>query len=184
MTSAKAYWFSGLSGSGKTTVATSLYTALRKHHAAVCMLDGDVMRCGLCKDLGFDKESRMENMRRIAEVTKLFLAVEIPVIAAFISPYKDGRELVRSILPQGAFLEIYLSTPLEECERRDPKGLYKQARRGDIAHFTGITSPYEVPENPEVVLNTALVPVDICVQRILCTRAGHPQPLGELYLVR
>ena len=172
MASPKIYWLTGLSGAGKTTIAEQLYKELRKTYPKVCMLDGDVMRLGLCRDLGFDEAARMENMRRIGEVVKLFCAVGVPVIAAFISPYQKGRDMVRHCVPSDAFIEVYVSTPLEECERRDPKGLYQRARRGEVKHFTGISAPYEVPLKPEVTLDTIRLDVDMCVQTILQANCG------------
>lgn len=163
----KVYWLTGLSGAGKTTIAEGLYKALRKTYPKVCILDGDVMRSGLCRDLGFDEASRTENMRRTGEVLKLFCAMGVPVVAAFISPYQRDRDKIRQCVPVGTFIEVYVATPLEECERRDPKGLYKRARTGEVKHFTGISAPYEVPLQPEVTLDTTHTDIDTCVRIIL-----------------
>lgn len=167
MTLPKVYWLTGLSGAGKSTIAVALTTALRERHGPVCLLDGDVVRRGLCRDLGFDAASRMENSRRMGEVARLFHLSGVPVVAAFISPFREGREAVRRCLPDGVFIEVYVATPLDECERRDPKGLYKKARRGEIPDFTGISAPYEAPEHPEVTLDTRVLDVAGCVAAIL-----------------
>jgi len=163
----RVYWLTGLSGAGKSTIAVALAAALRERQGPVCLLDGDVVRRGLCKDLGFDAASRMENARRMGEVAKLFHLSGVPVVAAFISPFREGREAVRRCLPAGIFIEVHVATPLEECERRDPKGLYKKARHGEIKDFTGISSPYEAPEQPEVRLDTRVLAVADCVAAIL-----------------
>ena len=148
-------WFTGLSGSGKSTLASSVEYELNKMGIHTYLLDGDVIRQGLNKDLGFNREDREENIRRIAEVTKLFTNAGIVVIAAFISPFKKDREFARSLYDQNKFIEVYVDCSLKECEERDVKGLYKKARAGEIADFTGITSPYEVPENPDIILDNS-----------------------------
>ena len=163
----KTFWLTGFSGAGKTTLAEALHAHLCAQGHKTCLLDGDILRKGLCRDLGFSPEDRLENMRRMAEVAKLLHMAGVWVVAAFISPARQGRDLVRKILPQGAFVEVHVSTPLAECERRDPKGLYKKARRGEIAHFTGISAPYEPPLNPEVVVDTTGQDVVQCVAQIL-----------------
>lgn len=163
----RVYWLTGFSGAGKSTIALKLEEALRQRCGHVCLLDGDIIRNGLCSDLGFDAASRMENMRRMGEVAKLFHLAGVPVIAAFISPFREGREMVRSCLPPDIFVEIHVATSLEECERRDPKGLYKKARSGELANFTGISSPYEEPEHPDLRLDTGVLDVAACVNAIL-----------------
>lgn len=160
-------WFTGLSGSGKSTVANALeqqLAALGKH---TMLLDGDNIRHGLNRDLGFTEADRVENIRRIGEVAKLMVDAGLIVIAAFISPYRAERELVKQLLPEGAFFEIYVSTPLGECEKRDVKGLYKKARKGQIPNFTGINAPYEEPEKPALVVDTSLHTVEYAVYVIL-----------------
>lgn len=160
-------WLTGLSGAGKSTVANELEENLHRMGVHTYLLDGDNVRHGLCKDLGFSDEDREENIRRIGEVSKLFADSGIMVITAFISPFKKDRELVRTILPEGEFVEIFVDAPLEVCEQRDPKALYKKARKGEIKSFTGIDSPYEAPEAPEVHVKTDKHSVSECVQRIL-----------------
>lgn len=147
-------WFTGLSGSGKSTIARRLEQLLleRGYHAYV--LDGDNVRFGLNKDLGFSPADRAENIRRIGEVARLFADGCVIAITAFISPYRADRDQVRAMLPAGDFLECFIDTPIEECEARDPKGLYAKARAGQIAEFTGISAPYEAPERPELVVST------------------------------
>ena len=148
-------WFTGLSGSGKSTLANAVNVALHKNGYSTYVLDGDNIRHGLCKDLGFSDLDREENIRRIGEVSKLFLDAGTIVLTAFISPFISDRKLVRELLEEGKFLEVFIDTSLEICEKRDPKGLYKKARAGDLKNFTGIDSSYEEPENPDLILNTS-----------------------------
>ena len=148
-------WFTGLSGSGKSTVATMLDLMLTEMGVHCYVLDGDNVRHNLNRDLGFSPEDRNENIRRIGEVGRLFTQAGIINLTAFISPYREDRDKNRRIQEDGDFIEVYVNTPLAECERRDPKGLYVKARAGTILEFTGISAPYEAPENPEVVLHTA-----------------------------
>jgi adenylyl-sulfate kinase len=147
-------WLTGLSGSGKSTIATELERELFASGKYAYVLDGDNMRHGLCSDLGFSADERKENIRRIGEVAKLFADAGLIVITAFISPYRSDREIVRRITPPGVFVEVYVNAPLEVCERRDPKGLYAKARAGEIKDFTGVSAPYEAPENPDIELPT------------------------------
>ncbi len=146
-------WLTGLSGSGKSTIANLLEKRLSESNHATYLLDGDNVRHGLCGDLGFDDKARVENIRRISEVSKLFVDAGLIVLTAFISPFKDDRAFCRSLLNEGEFIEVFVDTPIEVCEQRDPKGLYKKARSGDIKHFTGIDSAYEAPESPEIHLS-------------------------------
>lgn len=147
-----AIWFTGLSGSGKSTLAGLLEQKLQSENKHTYLLDGDNVRHGLCGDLGFSDKDRVENIRRISEVVKLFVDAGQIVLTAFISPFKTDREFCRNLLENSEFVEVFVDVPLEICEQRDPKGLYKKARAGDIKHFTGIDSPYEAPESPEVHL--------------------------------
>jgi adenylyl-sulfate kinase len=147
-------WFTGLSGSGKSTVANALEKELFARGHKTYLLDGDNVRHGLNSDLGFDDKSREENIRRIGEVAKLFLDAGLIVICSFISPFKKEREFVRSLVEDGEFIEVFVDTPIEICEQRDPKGLYRKARNGEISDFTGIDSVYERPEKAEVTLCT------------------------------
>lgn len=160
-------WFTGLSGSGKSTVAGALDQALyaKGHH--VYLLDGDNVRHGLNKDLGFSDNDRVENIRRIGEVAKLFADSGLIVTTAFISPFRADRDLVRELMTDGEFIEVHVDADLATCESRDPKGLYKKARAGEIPFFTGIDSPYEAPEKPELVINTANNSVEECVEQLL-----------------
>lgn len=159
-------WCTGLSGSGKSTVAKALEARLFAEGRAVYRLDGDNLRFGLNKNLGFSKEDRRENIRRVAEVAKLFNNAGITVVCSLISPMQIDRQRAREIIGDSSFIEVYLSTPLAECEKRDPHGLYKKARAGEIPEFTGISSPYEAPERPEVAIDTALESLDVCVEQI------------------
>jgi len=160
-------WLTGLSGSGKSTIANALEQRLVQLGRHTMLLDGDNIRHGLNKDLGFTEEDRIENIRRIGEVARLLTETGLIVITAFISPYRAEREMVRNLLPAGEFVEVYVSTSLEECERRDVKGLYKKARKGSIPNFTGISAPYEEPLSPGVTVDTSLVSVDKAVAMIL-----------------
>lgn len=160
-------WFTGLSGSGKSTVAVALERRLSAQGHLCRILDGDNVRCGINSDLGFSETDRRENIRRIAEVCKLFTSTGIITIAAFVSPTRELRRMASDIIGRDDFVEIYVSTPLEECERRDVKGLYAKARRGDIADFTGISAPFEAPEAPDIEIDTTNAAVDECVRRIM-----------------
>ncbi|EGR0230240.1 TPA: adenylyl-sulfate kinase [Vibrio vulnificus] len=145
-------WFTGLSGAGKSTVAGALENRLAEQGFHTYLLDGDNVRHGLCSDLGFSTQDRRENIRRIGELAKLMADAGLIVLTAFISPHRAERQLVRDLLPEGEFIEVFVNASLEVCEQRDPKGLYKKARAGEIANFTGIDSEYEVPLNPEIDL--------------------------------
>lgn len=160
-------WFTGLSGSGKSTLAGALEEKLFELDRHVYLLDGDNVRHGLNKDLGFSDSDRVENIRRIGEASKLFVDAGLIVLSAFISPFKQDREMVRSLFEEGEFIEVYMDTPLETCEQRDPKGLYKKARSGEIKHFTGIDSPYEAPEHPEIRIDSSEKDFDQSVEQIM-----------------
>ncbi|WP_288910379.1 adenylyl-sulfate kinase [uncultured Bacteroides sp.] len=160
-------WFTGLSGSGKSTIAIALERELHKRGLLCRILDGDNIRSGINNNLGFSEADRVENIRRIAEVSKLFIDTGIVTIAAFISPNNDIREMAANIIGKEDFLEIYVSTPLEECERRDVKGLYAKARRGEIKNFTGISAPFEAPVHPALTLDTSLLSLEESVNRLL-----------------
>ncbi|MFP6741662.1 MAG: adenylyl-sulfate kinase, partial [Alphaproteobacteria bacterium] len=163
-------WFTGFSGSGKSTLALEVEQRLFRKGYQVYVLDGDNVRGGLNANLGFSPEDRAENIRRVGEVAALFADAGFIVISAFISPYLSGRERARAAAENydpGGFHEIHIHADLEECERRDPKGLYKRARKGEIPDFTGISAPYEPPENPELVIDTSAENVDLCTQRIV-----------------
>lgn len=166
-------WFTGLSGSGKSTIANALDVALHNRGYHTFLLDGDNVRHGLCKDLGFSDEGRVENIRRIGEVSKLFADAGLIVLSAFISPFASDRRLVKKLFPAGEFIEVFMDTPLETCEDRDPKGLYEKARSGEIKHFTGIDSPYEAPVHPEVRLDTSRMSVDECVESLIVYLTEH-----------
>lgn len=160
-------WFTGLSASGKTTVATLVDQILTSRGVHCMILDGDNIRHGLNRDLGFSPEDRAENIRRIGEVAKLFGLAGIVTLVAFISPYRKDRDAVRAMHANGDFIEIYLDTPVEVCEARDPRGLYRKARAGEIADFTGISAPYEPPLKPELVLSTASETAEESAQRVV-----------------
>ena len=159
-------WFTGLSGSGKSTVASSLEKRLHDMGKLTYTLDGDNVRHGLNSDLGFSDEDRIENIRRIGEISKLFVDAGVITIATFVSPFREDRQKVRDLLEKD-FVEIYIDCPIEVCEKRDPKGIYKKARAGEIKHFTGIDSPYESPINPEIVVSTHLNTLDECVDKLV-----------------
>jgi bifunctional enzyme CysN/CysC len=152
-------WLTGLSGAGKSTLANELEKRLRARAVRSYLLDGDNVRHGLNSDLGFSTQDRVENIRRVAEVSKLMVDAGLVVITAFISPFRAERQLARSLMGEGEFVEVFVDTPLVVAEQRDPKGLYRKARRGELKHFTGIDSPYEKPENPDVVINTTSMSV-------------------------
>lgn len=168
-------WFTGLSGSGKSTIAAALeHKLLNQYHLHTALLDGDNLRSGLNSDLGFSEEDRRENVRRAGEVARLFYDAGLITLVALISPFREERQAIRNRFPQGAFWEIFVSCPLDVCQERDPKGLYKKAVKGEIGQFTGITSPYEEPVDPEVVLNTSQSTVEECVSFLVerLTKAG------------
>lgn len=160
-------WLTGLSGSGKSTLANALEQRLVELGVHSYILDGDNVRHGLNKDLGFRSEDRKENIRRIGEAAKLFVDAGILTITAFISPFREDRALARSLVEPGEFVEVYVQCPMEECEQRDPKGLYKKAREGLIPEFTGISSPYEEPVAPELTVPSHLLTVEESVDRII-----------------
>jgi len=166
-------WFTGLSGSGKSTIAHRVESMLVDRGVFAYVLDGDNIRHGLNSDLGFSPEEREENIRRIGEVARLFADSGAVVLTAFISPYRRDRERVRALLGQGEFVEVFVDTPLEICEARDPKGLYKKARAGEISNFTGINAPYEAPRSPEVHLETADLGVDEAAAKVVRYLATH-----------
>ena len=160
-------WFTGLSGSGKSTLAHAVEDYLHKTGISTFVLDGDNVRHGLSSDLSFSDEDRAENIRRVGELAKLMTEAGIITLTAFISPFKSDRDTARKLMPQGDFLEIYCLCPIETCEHRDVKGLYKKARAGEIPFFTGIASPYEAPEQPELVVNTHEQSLDESVQDVV-----------------
>ncbi|MBY5947399.1 adenylyl-sulfate kinase [Photobacterium rosenbergii] len=160
-------WFTGLSGSGKSTIANAVERRLLERGCHSYLLDGDNVRHGLNRDLGFNDSDRVENIRRIGEVARLFVDAGNIVLTAFISPFLADRQQVREMVPQGQFIEVFIDTPLEECERRDPKGLYQKARAGEIPHFTGIDSAYEAPLQPEVHVKAGEWSVEACVDHIV-----------------
>lgn len=160
-------WLTGLSGAGKSTLASRVEEVLFQSGCRTYLLDGDNVRHGLCSDLGFSTKDRQENIRRIGETAKLFMDAGIIVLTAFISPFRADRELVRALVQPGDFIEVYCNATLHVCENRDPKGLYKKARRGDIPEFTGISSPYEAPLNPEIEVFTGRENLDVCVAQVI-----------------
>ena len=162
-------WFTGLSGAGKSTLAHAVEAKLHELKCATYVLDGDNIRHGLCKDLGFSDDDRTENIRRIGEVAKLFVDAGVVALTAFISPFRSDRDSVRALVADGDFVEIYCYAPLDVCEERDPKGLYKKARAGEIPEFTGITSPYEEPLNPEIKVDTASQSLEESVAQVIDT---------------
>lgn len=160
-------WFTGLSGAGKSTLANAVEEALHQLGCRTYVFDGDNIRHGLCKDLGFTEADRTENIRRIGEVAKLCVDAGLITLTAFISPFQKDRQWVRSIVPEGDFVEVYCHCPLSVCEQRDVKGLYRRARTGEIPNFTGISSPYEEPENAEIVVDTDRHGVEECVEQVI-----------------
>jgi adenylylsulfate kinase len=160
-------WFTGLSGAGKSSLAHAVEERLYQMGARTFVMDGDNVRHGLCGDLGFTDADRMENIRRIGEVAKLFLEAGVIILTAFISPFRAEREMARSLVAHGEFLEIYCHCPIEVCEERDVKGIYARARAGEIDNFTGISSPYEEPVNPELAINTGSLPIEDCVESVI-----------------
>lgn len=164
---AKVIWMTGLSGSGKSTLAHALEKSLYQKKYATALLDGDNIRSGLNKNLSFAPEDRMENIRRIAEVAKLMHQNGIITIASFISPLSKMRQMAKEIIGTNNFLEVYINTPLEVCESRDVKGLYAKARSGEIPNFTGISAPYEAPENPDIEILTENKSTVVCLEEIL-----------------
>jgi adenylylsulfate kinase len=160
-------WFTGLSGSGKSTLAHAVEESLHQQGCRTFVLDGDNVRHGLCGDLGFSATDREENIRRIGEMAKLFVEAGIIVLTAFISPYRADRDRVRNLMPKDTFIEVYCGASLEICESRDVKGLYQKARAGQINEFTGVSSPYEPPKAPDLLINTGGLSVNECVRLIL-----------------
>lgn len=160
-------WFTGLSGAGKSTLANAVDYELHRQGLASYVLDGDNIRHGLNRGLGFGDDDRKENIRRIGEVAKLFVDAGVIVLTAFISPFQEDRELARSLVAEGEFVEVYVKCSLEECERRDVKGLYQKARKGEIGQFTGISSPYEEPAAPQVVIESGELSVEESVSAVL-----------------
>ena len=160
-------WFTGLSGAGKSTISSSVEAALHERGILTMVLDGDNIRHGLCSDLGFSETDRQENIRRIGETAKLFMESGVVILTAFISPFRSDRQIARGLVNEEDFSEIYIECPLEVCEDRDIKGLYKKARNGEINNFTGISSPYEVPENASLTVNTDDLSVEECVEKVI-----------------
>jgi adenylylsulfate kinase len=160
-------WFTGLSGAGKSSLAHAVEEQLHQLGCRTYVLDGDNVRHGLSGDLGFSDEDRVENIRRIGEVAKLFLEAGVIAMTAFISPFRAEREMARKLVPHGEFIEIYCHADLATCEQRDVKGLYRRARAGEIKEFTGISSPYEAPISPELVVDTGSRPIGECVEQVI-----------------
>ncbi len=171
-------WFTGLSASGKSTLANAVSVALYKRKVSAYVLDGDNVRHYLNRDLGFSHEDRMENIRRIGEMARLFTQAGMVNLTAFISPYRSDREMARQLQPE-SFLEVHCAADLAVCESRDPKGIYKKARNGIIKEFTGIDAPYEPPDNPELRLDTGVLSVDQCVDAVLDLLEQH-----EIFIIR
>jgi bifunctional enzyme CysN/CysC len=164
---AKCIWFTGLSGAGKSTIANLLEKRLHASGRHTYILDGDNVRHGLNRDLGFTEADRVENIRRVAEVAKLMVDAGLIVLVSFISPYRSERRLARSMIGEGEFVEVYVDAPLQECEKRDAKGLYAKARRGELRNFTGIDSEYQAPESPDIHLLTTSTSAEACTALIL-----------------
>lgn len=166
-------WFTGLSGAGKSTLAHAVEEKLHQLGCRTFVLDGDNVRHGLCGDLGFSDQDRQENIRRIGEMAKLFMEAGVIVLTAFISPYSADRNRVRNLVKQGDFIEVYCEASIEVCETRDVKGLYKKARAGEIDQFTGISSPYEAPKNPEIIVKSSIDSLECCVTQIVSELVKH-----------
>ncbi|WP_435627695.1 adenylyl-sulfate kinase [Candidatus Ferrigenium straubiae] len=166
-------WFTGLSGAGKSTLAHAVEEHLHQAGCRTFVLDGDNVRHGLCADLGFSAADRAENIRRVGEVAKLFMEAGVIVLTAFISPFREDRDRVRTMVRPGEFIEVHCQCPVEVCEQRDVKGLYRKARAGEIAQFTGISSPYEAPDAPELVVNTSENSLPDCVQQVIAVLAQN-----------
>ena len=160
-------WFTGLSGSGKSTLSHAVERTLFEKGVHTTVLDGDNVRHGLCGDLGFSDVARRENIRRVGEVSKLFVDAGVVVLTAFISPFREDRQVVRALHEEGDFIEVYCAASLEACETRDVKGLYKRARQGEIKDFTGISSPYEEPEQAEIRVDTGRLSLEACVEEVI-----------------
>jgi adenylyl-sulfate kinase len=174
-------WFTGLSGSGKSTIAGAVESKLAERLQHTYLMDGDNVRHGLCGDLGFSEHDRNENIRRVGEVANLMVDSGLIVLTAFISPFRENRQVVRDMLKEGEFIEVFIDTPISECEKRDPKGLYKKARAGEIKNFTGIDSPYESPDNAEIVIKNIDVSIEDAANKViefLDTR-GYLKPQQE-----
>ncbi|HUX62976.1 adenylyl-sulfate kinase [Sulfuricella sp.] len=169
-------WFTGLSGAGKSTLAHAVEERLHQMSCRTLVFDGDNVRHGLCGDLEFSEEDRRENIRRIGEMAKLFVEAGVIALTAFISPFRTDRLKVRNLTASGDFIEVYCRCPLEICEHRDVKGMYRRARAGEIRDFTGISSPYEEPENPELTVDTGSMPLDQCVDQVI----GYLQGRGVI----
>jgi adenylylsulfate kinase len=174
-------WFTGLSGSGKSTIAGAVESKLAERWQHTYLMDGDNVRHGLCNDLDFSKQGRNENIRRVGEVANLMVDSGLIVLTAFISPFKENRQIVRRMLKEHEFIEVFIDTPLSECEKRDPKGLYKKARAGEIKDFTGIGSPYESPENAEVVIKNINISVENAANQVIkfLDARGYLKPQKE-----
>jgi adenylylsulfate kinase len=166
-------WFTGLSGAGKSTLANAVESRLHERGCHTFVIDGDNVRHGLCGDLGFSTADRTENIRRVGEVAKLFIEAGVITLTAFISPFRADRDRVRALVKTGEFFEIYCKADLEVCEERDVKGLYQKARAGVISEFTGISSPYEAPEAPEIVVETGTKSLEICVGEVIDALVAH-----------
>jgi adenylylsulfate kinase len=169
-------WFTGLSGAGKSTLAHAVEERLHQMSCSTFVFDGDNVRHGLCGDLGFSEGDRRENIRRIGEMAKLFVEAGVIALTAFISPFRADRLKVRNLTAPGDFIEVYCRCPIEVCEQRDVKGMYRRARAGEIRDFTGISSPYEEPENPELAVDTGSMPLDQCVDQVI----GYLQDRGVI----
>ncbi|GAB6040486.1 adenylyl-sulfate kinase [Endothiovibrio diazotrophicus] len=174
-------WFTGLSGAGKSTLANAVEERLHQMNCRTHVLDGDNVRHGLCSDLSFSDEDRVENVRRVGEVSKLMVDAGVMVLTAFISPFRSDRQRARDIMGEGDFIEVFCHADLSVCESRDVKGLYARARKGEIPHFTGISSPYETPENPEIAVDTGAKPLNECVDQVIdyLIANGYLQPAED-----